>query len=99
MSILWRGVRFVAAVKQPNFIALQSAVFQVAKRTIFVFRAKIAHFNQQFNYAMNGNINQVNRGMDTAFIRRTAKNLNSFFGVRFIHRECMLAQASNINKV
>jgi hypothetical protein len=88
MSILWRGVRFVAAVKQPNFIALQSAVFQVAKRTIFVFRAKIAHFNQQFNYAM-----------DTAFIRRTAKNLNSFFGVRFIHRECMLAQASNINKV
>jgi hypothetical protein len=44
----------------------------------------------------NRRVRQPRSGANAAPINQTAKNLNSFFGVQFVHVNSMLARASNV---
>ena len=94
-----RGVLFLAAHKRPDFVALNPFARQIFQRLVLVIRAKLARINQQLHNAVNRNINQSGRGANAATVNQTAKNLDPFFGVQFVHGDSMLARAGIVNNI
>jgi hypothetical protein len=87
---------FLTPDKRPNFITLYALARQISQCLVLILGARIGRLNQQFDHTVNRNINQAGRGSDAASIHQTAKNLNSFFGVQFVHGDRMLARVSKV---
>jgi hypothetical protein len=97
-SLLDRAILSFRINETPNFIALDSLRFQIAKRLVLIFRASAAKIAEQFHDGCAMHASHSRYGTQRIALNESRNNRPSFPNTEFIHADSMLERSSIVNR-